>query len=127
MKSLEKGLELEKAFEVLEKHIIQNNPQLNIRDFSFTPRFKKTVDGVPMEIDLYIVVNKGTSYESTFLVECKNWDKEKTKKVSPTEIRDFIDKIETLKANKGIFVGTVFTKGAISIRFVIWAVHQYRE
>ena len=76
----------------------------------FNLRYRKAIHGVPIEVDIYIVIYEGTEYESIHLLECKNWDKQK---VSPTEIRNFIDKIDAFNANKGMLVSPEYTKRAI--------------
>lgn len=107
----EKGKELEIAYKRIQKQIVADHPDLNSTGFLFESNVKKTIEGVLYEVDLKIIVNRNTEFESIFIVECKNWDR---KKIDPKEISYFIEKINAFGATKGYFAGTKFSRFAIN-------------
>jgi hypothetical protein len=67
-------------------------------------------DGVRHEIDLWVTVDIGNGYESTFIFESKNWKK----KIGKNHIIDFSEKIKVAPAQRGFFVAHSFTRDAIA-------------
>jgi hypothetical protein len=105
-----KGDALEDAVRILEMVILGVDP--NAIDSPITIERKKiiTVQGVRHEIDIYITINNGRGYTSTFIFECKNWKN----KVDKNEIIVFARKVGDIRATKGFFIARRFTSDAIS-------------
>jgi restriction endonuclease len=105
-----KGDALEDAVRILEMVILGVDP--NAIDSPITIERKKIifVQGVKHEIDIYITINNGKGYTSTFIFECKNWQA----KIDPKEIMAFALKVRDVRASKGFFIAKRFTKYAIA-------------
>jgi hypothetical protein len=105
-----KGDQLEEAVRLIEMVILSADP--NAVDSPIKIECKKivTVEGVKHEIDVYITINNGKGYTSTFIFECKNWQD----KVDKNEIIVFARKVADVRATKGFFVARRFTSDAIS-------------
>ncbi len=105
-----KGDALEDAVRILEMVILGVDP--NAIDSPITIERKKIiiVQGVKHEIDIYITINNGKGYTSTFIFECKNWQA----KIDPKEIMAFAQKVRDVRASKGFFIAKRFTKYAIA-------------
>ncbi|SRR6266516_664089 len=105
-----KGDALEDAVHFIEMVILDTDP--GAVDSPITIERKKivTVQGVRHEIDIYITINNGKGYLSTFIFECKNWKK----KVDKDEIIVFARKVADVRATKGFFVARRFTSDAIA-------------
>ena len=105
----EKGDALEVAVSAIEHAILSSSPSL-----SGTPLFerKKRVNcgGVHHEIDLYLTIDSGAGYKSTFIFECKNWQEA----VGKNEIIIFARKIHDVSAQLGYFVAKSFTADAVA-------------
>ena len=106
----QKGDYLEDAVRLIEQTILSSKPAL--KDFPFLIETKKIfiVDGVRHEIDVYVEIDMGHGYNSIFIFECKNWKDP----VGKNEIIIFSEKVKAIKAQKGYFVTSKFTKDAIN-------------
>jgi hypothetical protein len=102
------GAELERAVEAIEHTILKSCPAYSERKFSIERRKIVVVDGVKHEFDLWVEIDLGSGYTSTFVFECKNW----RAKVNKNEIIVFSKKLEVAKAQKGFFVAATFTRDA---------------
>ena len=91
-----KGDELEDAVRLIEIVILGADP--NAMDSPITIDCKKilTFEGVKHEIDIYITINNGKGYTSTFIFECKNWQD----KINPKEIIAFAQKVKDVNAQR---------------------------
>lgn len=106
--NLEKGNKLETAVELIEKVILNNNPDLKEGKLTIEPKKILMIEGVRYEIDLYVEIDQNFGYKSIYLFECKNWED----KVKTEEITKFSDKIKVAKAQKGFFVAKSYTSSA---------------
>ncbi|HEY1936511.1 MAG TPA: restriction endonuclease [Candidatus Angelobacter sp.] len=108
--ALEKGNSLERAVGAIESAILQTEP--SAKGKTFTLEFKKIiiVNYVRHEIDVYVTVHFAPGYVSVFIFECKNW----AEPIGKNEIIIFSEKVKTIGASHGYFVGTNFTKDAIA-------------
>jgi hypothetical protein len=107
--NLVKGDALEDAVELIERTI------LNLAGLDSHPeaisieRNKRIVHkGVMHELDLYVVVNRGTGYEASYIFECKNWQRN----VGKIPIGEFEYKIRDTNAQHGFFIARSFAKTA---------------
>lgn len=76
----------------------------------FERKKRVNCDGVPHEIDLYLTIDSGAGYKSTFIFECKNWQEA----VGKNEIIVFARKIHDVSAQLGYFVAKSFTADAMA-------------
>jgi len=106
--SLNKGRKLEKAVESIERILLATNPSLKGAKLSIEGEKEIFVDGVKHQIDLFVRIEHGKGYNSTFIFECKNWKRN----VGKNEIIIFEEKIKASKAQKGFFVAKEYTKFA---------------
>jgi hypothetical protein len=102
------GDELEKAVKEIESHIIRINPSFKNTNIKIEKNKILIVNNVKHEIDIYIEMNHGFSYNSIFIFECKNWKKS----VGKNEIIQFEKKIDVTHAQKGFFIAKSFGKYA---------------
>lgn len=105
-----KGDTLETAIEILETALLKEFPSYSDKTFRMEPKKIIVSDGVRHEIDLWVTVDIGNGYESTFIFEAKNWKK----KIGKSHIIDFSEKIKVAPAQKGFFVARSFTRDAIA-------------
>lgn len=105
-----KGSLLEDAVELIEKAIFQNNPDIKESNFSIERNKICIVDGVKHEVDIYVTVDVGYGYKSTYIFECKNWKK----RVGKNEIVQLSEKIRSIGATFGYFVAKEYSKYAIA-------------
>jgi hypothetical protein len=103
-----KGDTLETAIEILETALLKEFPSYSDKTFRVEPKKIIVSDGVRHEIDLWVTVDLGNGYESTFIFESKNWKK----KIGKSHIIDFSEKIKVAPAQKGFFVARSFTRDA---------------
>lgn len=103
-----KGDTLETAIEILETALLKEFPSYSDKTFRMEPKKIIVSDGVRHEIDLWVTVDIGNGYESTFIFESKNWKK----KIGKDHIIDFSEKIKVAPAQKGFFVARSFTRDA---------------
>lgn len=104
-KAQEKGDALEKAVELIERFILDDNSNATV---TIEPKKIVVVNKVKHEIDIYITIDHGKGYKGLFIFECKNW----AKKVDKNEIIVFSKKIEVTSAQKGYFIAKSFTDDA---------------
>ena len=110
MNSMEKGHALEKAVHAIEQVILESSPSYREQAFRIESRKIVRVDDVGHEIDLYVTVDLGGGYTSTFIFECKNWQE----RIGKNEIIIFSEKIAATRAQQGFFVAREFTRDAIA-------------
>jgi len=109
--SQEKGKDLENAVHAIESMILESNPALINSNLMIEKNKKIRENGVLHEIDIFVNIDLGKGYNSTYLFECKNWDHAK---VGKNEIISFIEKIKVTASQKGFFLAKSFTKDAIA-------------
>src|SRR5215469_1042866 len=95
----EKGVALEVAVHAIEQVILESSPALRGELFHIERRKILIVGGVRHEIDIFVTVGAAKGYESTFIFECKNWDKP----VGKNELIVFSKKIDAATAQRGYF------------------------
>jgi len=105
-----KGDTLETVIEILETALLKECPSYSDKTFRMEPKKIIVSDGVHHEIDLWVAVDIGNGYESTFIFESKNWKK----KIGKNHIIDFSEKIKVAPAQIGFFVARAFTRDAIA-------------
>lgn len=105
---LEKGNALESAVRAIESAILESSPALRENKFKIESKKHVNVDGVRHEVDVYVEVDLGKGYKSTFIFECKNWQDA----VGKNEIIIFSEKIDAVQAQGGFFVAKSTTKDA---------------
>ncbi len=103
-----KGDTLETAIEILEAALLRESASYSDKIFRMEPKKIIVSDGVHHEIDLWVTVDIGNGYESTFIFESKNWKK----KIGKSHIIDFSEKIKVAPAQRGFFVARSFTRDA---------------
>lgn len=106
----QKGNALEDAVKFIEKSILMVNDKIEGKDFNITARKRFPIDGFQFEVDVFVELNSPPGYESTYIFECKNWEK----KVGQIEMINFCEKARKLKPQRGFFVAKEFTKPAIN-------------
>ena len=105
-----KGMALERSVESIEKLILNSDPSIKDTSTFNIERDKKViVEGVMHEIDIYVEIQHSHGYDSKYIFECKNWDKNS---VGKNEIIVFSAKINALNASKGFFIATSFSRYA---------------
>lgn len=104
-KAQEKGDALERAVELIERFILEDNSNATV---TIEPKKILVVNKVKHEIDIYITIDYGKGYKSLFIFECKNWKK----KVDKNELIVFSKKIEVAHAQKGYFIAKSYTEDA---------------
>lgn len=104
----EKGNALEAAVAAIEQHILAASPALREKTFVIEDKKIIHVGGVHHEIDVFVTIDLGGGYTSTFIFECKNWEAA----VGKNEIIVFAEKINAAQAQHGFFVAKSFTKDA---------------
>jgi hypothetical protein len=111
--NLIKGDKLEKAVCEIEKLILRVAGIASLRQYEviIKPKHIEVIDGARYEIDLLVDLKNNYGYNSRYIFECKNVEKEK---VGRSEISIFKDKIEVFNATEGFLVGTKFTKDAVN-------------
>jgi len=102
----EKGDALEIAVAAIEHHILSTSPSLREKTFLIESKKIIQVGGVHHEIDVFVRIDLGGGYTSTFIFECKNWEAA----VGKNEIIVFAEKIAAAQAQHGFFVAKSFTK-----------------
>lgn len=105
-----KGDALEDAVRMIEMVILDADPYAEDSPITIEPKKIVVVEGVKHEIDIYITINNGKGYTSTFIFECKNWQD----KVDKNEIIIFARKVADVRATRGFFVARRFTTDAIA-------------
>jgi len=105
-----KGDTLESAIHILETALLRESASYSDKTFRMEPKKIIVSGGVRHEIDLWVTVDIGNGYESTFIFESKNW----TKKIGKSHIIDFSEKIKVAPAQRGFFVARAFTRDAIA-------------
>ena len=104
----DKGAALENAVRAIEHAILEAAPSLEKGTFRIDTKKILSVDGVRHEIDVFVQVDIGPGYDTTFIFECKNW----TAKVGKNDIIVFSEKIAVSQAQRGFFVAKNFTADA---------------
>lgn len=105
------GKSLERATELIEKHILNQIEKSEIGEVTIVSNKIKIVDGVKHEIDVYVEIDLKIGAKLVYIFECKDW---RSKKVSKNDIIIFDEKIDVFNAQKGYFVAKEYTKDAIN-------------
>src|SRR5215470_1031252 len=105
-----KGDALEDAVYMIERAILGADPDAVDSPIKIERKKIIKVQGVRHEIAIYITINNGKGYLSTFIFECKNWKN----KVDKDEIIVFARKVAVVRATKGFFIARRFTSDAIA-------------
>jgi hypothetical protein len=103
-----KGLQLEKAVELIERTILAGKPGLQGATISVEARKIIEVDDVKHEIDLFVTIDHGSGYKLIVIFECKNWKSS----VDKDKIIVFARKISDAQAVKGYFIAKSYERGA---------------
>lgn len=111
MKADKKGKELENAVFLIESLIFESNPSLKNSNFTIEKNKIVIVNEVRHEIDVFVEIDLGDDYKSTYIFECKNWDH---KNVGKSEIIEFTEKIKVSNSQKGFFLAKGFSSYAIA-------------
>lgn len=107
-KNHEKGKSLERAVRLIQEAVLKSDPKLAGIDFSIeTNKIVKVAD-VRHEIDVFVKTLPGSSYESTWIFECKNW----SQPVDKDQVVCLAEKVKVIGAAKGFLVAKGFTKDA---------------
>jgi hypothetical protein len=108
--SQQKGDALEAAVVAIEELILISSP--NVKEKSYRIESKKIINvgGVRHEIDIFVTFELGSSYNSVYVFECKNWKEA----VGKNEIIVFAEKIDAASAQRGFFVAKSFTADAVA-------------
>ena len=106
----DKGDALEEAVRLIEETILQNSPVTKDAIITIEPKKIVIADNVKHEIDLFITIDLGKGYKSTFIFECKNWEEA----VGKNEIIVFSEKIKVVQAQKGYFIARSFGTYAVA-------------
>jgi hypothetical protein len=106
----EKGRLLERAVELIERHIL--TVEHNLSDAELTIENRKIVNfsRVRSEIDLYVKIHASHGYDSVFIFECKN----RHSSADKNDIIVFSEKIDITNAQHGFFVARSFGTDAIA-------------
>jgi hypothetical protein len=111
LKSPPKGKDLERAVRLLQEALLQNDSALKGGKFTVEVNKILVLNRTRHEVDVYVVTNPGTQYESVVLFECKDWNKS----VSKNEVMNLKEKVDLLGANRGILVAHNLSKDAESL------------
>lgn len=107
-KSHSKGRELEYALRRIEESVLAHNPDLAGAKARIEQNKIIIVDGVRHEVDIWVVLNEGTNYSTTHILECKNW----RDPVGTEEIGKLAIKRSEVGAHTASLIGTGFTDDA---------------
>ncbi len=105
------GKPLEKAVRTIQEILLKNDPKLKGGRFTIELNKRLTVGNAQHEIDVYVVTQPGTRYESVVLFECKDWKKA----VSKNEIMNLNAKVELFGATRGVLIAPRISKDAEGI------------
>lgn len=108
--NLNKGNELERAVGLIEKLILEQNPNLKNNPFTIENKKIIIVNNVKHEVDWYIEIDLGDGYKSIYIFECKNWKEP----IGKSEIIEFSELIRATSAFKGYFIAKQFGKYAVA-------------
>src|SRR5258706_13406238 len=106
--SVAKGRALEYAVSLIQDCILRSEPKLGRNGFSIETNRVRVVEGVRHEIDVLAKTLPGSAYESSWIFECKNWNKP----VSKNDVIVLAEKVRALAASKGFLVAKSFSKDA---------------
>jgi hypothetical protein len=107
-KNNEKGKSLERAVKLIQEAVLKSDPKLAGVNFSIeTNKIVKVAD-VRHEIDVFVKTLPGSSYESSWIFECKNW----SQPVDKNQVIYLAEKVKVIGAAKGFLVAKEFTKDA---------------
>src|SRR5258708_1558325 len=70
-----KGTALERAVALIQRSMLAAEPALTGADFTVEANKIVTVNGVRHEVDVLVTIRRGSTYETTHLFECKDWNK----------------------------------------------------
>lgn len=104
-----KGKQLEEAVKAIETAILQGEA-LGERCLSIESNRVLVLDGVKHEIDIFVRIKLGNSYDATYLFESKNW----AEPVGKDPLIVFAEKIRATGAARGFCVAPAFTEYAVA-------------
>ncbi len=107
-KGTKRGHELEKAVKFIQETILKSDPKLQGTRFSVEMNKIINVSGVHHEIDVLVKTLPDSPFESTWIFECKDWQKP----VGKNEVIILATKVDAIRANRGFLVARRFTKDA---------------
>lgn len=110
MNNNEKGNLLEDIVESIERFILEENPSIKENNLTIERRKRIRLDEVLHEYDLFVKIDIGSSYDSIYVFECKNWEAS----IDKNEIVIFSEKVNVINAAKGFFIAKSFSKDAIA-------------
>jgi hypothetical protein len=102
------GASLERAVEFIQKAILKNDPKLKGIEYNIESKKICTIAGVRHELDVFVKTCPGSPYESSWIFECKNWQKT----VGKNEVISLAEKVDVLNANRGFLVARKISKFA---------------
>jgi hypothetical protein len=88
--------------------ILKSDPKLAGVSFSVERNKIIKIADVPHEIDVLVKTVPGSSYEATWIFECKNW----SEPVGKNHVIILAEKVKAIGASKGFLVAKEFSKGA---------------
>ena len=106
--SLDKGRRLENAVKFIQETILSSDPQIKGSQFTIETNVRDKSSGVLHEIDVLVKTHPNSSYEATWIFECKNW----AKPVDKNQVIVLAEKVEALRAGRGFLVAKSISKEA---------------
>jgi hypothetical protein len=107
-KNNQKGKVLERAVKLIQEAVLKSDPKLKGISFSIETNKTIKVADVRHEIDVFVKTLPNSSYESTWIFECKNW----SEPVGKNQVIYLTEKVKVVGATKGFLVAKEFTKDA---------------
>lgn len=96
---------------MIQETLLKNDPRLKGAQFTIELNKRLFVGNARHEVDVYVVTQPGTRYESVVLFECKDWKKA----VSKNEIMLLNEKVALFGATRGVLVAPRISKDAAGI------------
>jgi hypothetical protein len=107
----DKGQALEYAVRRIEETLLAHDPAFAGAPARIEQNKIIIVDNVRHEIDVCVVVNEGTRYETTHIIECKNWKCP----VGTDEVSKLLTKRNETGAHTASLIASRFTADAESL------------
>ncbi len=107
-KNNQKGKVLERAVKLIQEAVLKSDPKLKGISFSIETNKTIKIADVRHEIDVFVKTLPNSSYESTWIFECKNW----SEPVDKNQVIYLAEKVKVVGATKGFLVAKEFTKDA---------------
>lgn len=103
-----KGRDLKEAAELIHGAILASDPKLKGTHFLVERNKIMKVRGARLEIDVFVQTSPGSLYESTSILECKDW----AEPVGSEAVHVLANEVKTIQATKGFLVARQITKDA---------------